>query len=129
MDWENIIAYCEESKQSKTLAGKCYLLQTINIVGVGLGVCSPATGKFCNLYRHLSLKTVFPALKLTQNCCFDYNIFFLKAGNLIINWLPFSYARVTLKNSLCYLIKYECKETFDSVFRLFSELENTGSAA
>ena len=43
----------------------------------------------CNLYPHLCLETVFPALKLTQNCYLPYNIniFFLKTANLIINWL------------------------------------------
>ena len=43
----------------------------------------------CNLYPHLCLETVFPALKLTQNCYRPYNIniFFLKTANLIINWL------------------------------------------
>ena len=31
-------------------------------------------GIFCNLYPHLCLETVFPALKLTQNCYLHYNI-------------------------------------------------------
>ena len=34
--------------------------------------------KFCNLYPHLSLKTIFPALKLTQICCINMNISFLE---------------------------------------------------
>ena len=45
---------------------------------------------FCNLYPHLCLETLFPAVKLTQNCYLHYNIniFYLKSANLIINWLP-----------------------------------------
>ena len=35
-------------------------------------------GKFCNFYPHLRLETVFPALKLTQNCCIKINIYFLE---------------------------------------------------
>ena len=31
-------------------------------------------GTFCNLYTHLCLETVLPALKLTQNCYLHYNI-------------------------------------------------------
>ena len=58
------------------------------------GAGGAATGKVCNLYPHLCLEAVFPALKLTQNCYLHYNIsiFFLKTGNLIINWLLLSYA-------------------------------------
>ena len=41
-----------------------------------------ATGKLCNLYSHLYLETVFPALKLIQNC-YPYKHFVLKTGNLI----------------------------------------------
>ena len=46
---------------------------------------------FCNLYPHLCLETLFPAVKLTQNCYLHYNIniFYLKSANLIINWLLF----------------------------------------
>ena len=31
--------------------------------------------KFCNFYPHLSLETVFPALKLTQICCINMKKF------------------------------------------------------
>ena len=51
---------------------------------------STATGKFSILYSHLCLETVFLALKLTQDCYIHYNIFFLKTGNVIINWLLLS---------------------------------------
>ena len=33
---------------------------------------------FCNFYPHLSLETIFPALKLTQICCINMNISFLE---------------------------------------------------
>ena len=64
---------------------------------MGLEAGSAATGKFCNLYPHLCLETVFTALKLTQlptNCYLHYNIniFFFKTSNLIMNWLLLSYA-------------------------------------
>ena len=55
---------------------------------MGLGAGDTAIGKLCNLYPHLCLETVFPVLKLTQNCYLHYvSIFFLKTANLIINWL------------------------------------------
>ena len=41
-----------------------------------------------NFYSHLSLETVFPALKLTENCYINVNIF-LKTDNLILNYVPF----------------------------------------
>ena len=42
---------------------------------MGLGAGSTATGIFSNLYPCLYLETVFPALKLTQNCYLHYNIY------------------------------------------------------
>ena len=36
--------------------------------GGGLGRGSTAPEKFCSFYPHLSLKPIFPALKLPQNC-------------------------------------------------------------
>ena len=65
---------------------------------------STGTGKFCNLYPPLSLETVFPALKLTQNC-------YLHDNNLIINWPSRSCAHVVLKDYPYYLTKYEEKGT------------------
>ena len=41
---------------------------------MGLGAGGTVTGKFCNLYPLLCLGTVFPALKLSQNCYLHYNI-------------------------------------------------------
>ena len=45
---------------------------------VGLGAGSAATGKFCNLYFHLSLKTVSSVPKLTQNFYLYCNIVFFE---------------------------------------------------
>ena len=44
-------------------------------------------GTFCNFYPHLSLETVFPALKLTPNLYKYEHFFFLKTDNSIINWV------------------------------------------
>ena len=38
--------------------------------------------KFCNFYPHLSLETVFPALKLTQICCINEHFFSWKLAVL-----------------------------------------------
>ena len=51
-DWENIIAYLEESQQSKVLANKCQ--QWLNLA---------ALQSQLNIYPHLGLKTVLSALK------------------------------------------------------------------
>ena len=60
--YENIIAYSENSEQSKVYANKCGLFQTY--LG-GLRI-SATSGKLDYFYSHLSLEAVFPALKLTQ---------------------------------------------------------------
>ena len=44
---------------------------------MGLGTGGAATEKFRNLYPHLCLETLFPALKLIQNGYLHYNITFL----------------------------------------------------
>ena len=47
------------------------------------------TGKFCNFSPLLSLERAFSAHKLMENCYLNMNIsFFLKNGNLIVNWFP-----------------------------------------
>ena len=61
-DYENIIANSEESEQSEVYANKCGLFQ-IHLGGLGI---SATSGKFDYFYSHLSLETVFPALKLIQ---------------------------------------------------------------
>ena len=68
---------------------KCGLFQ-IHLGGLRV---SATSGKFDYLYSYLSLETVSPALKLTQNCYINVNIFFLKTSNLFLNWVPslFSY--------------------------------------
>ena len=68
-----MIFYCkwEESKQNETLAaGKSDLFHTVNSWGLGPG--GAATEKHWNLYPHLCFETVFPALKLNQNCYLHY---------------------------------------------------------
>ena len=60
-DWENV-AYWEESEQSKALANNFGLSQT----QLGSLGGSRSQGNFAISPPHL--ETVFPALKLTQNC-------------------------------------------------------------
>ena len=54
-------------------------LSQTQLVGLGL-VAIPGT--FCNFFPLLSLETVVPSLKLTQNCYLNMNIFFLKKWQL-----------------------------------------------
>ena len=61
----------EEFEQSELKANKCGLFQ-INSGNLRIGA---TPGKFC-YYSHLRLETVFPALKLTQNCYIFVNISF-----------------------------------------------------
>ena len=61
--------------------------------GGGAGWYSP------RIYPHLSLKTVFPALILTQICKVNINIFFLKTVDVIINWLFHIYHHSQKTNS------------------------------
>ena len=72
------IACWGESKQSEVVAGKFDLFHNVNS-GWVLGAGSAATGKFCNLYTHLFLETVFPAIRLTQN-------FYLQCNMNIFSW-------------------------------------------
>ena len=51
---------------------KCGLFQ-IHLVGLRVGA---TPGKFGYFYSHLSLETVFSALKLTQNCYINIKITF-----------------------------------------------------
>ena len=68
-DWENI-SYWEEPKQSKALENKFCSKYSWNLGGVA------TLGKFCNFYPHLSLETVFAALKLIRNYHVITNISF-----------------------------------------------------
>ena len=91
-DWENNIAYGKNPSQARPFAaGKCASFHAV-CKQLANGSRGTVTGKVCNLYPHLCFETVFPALKLTQNCDIHHNIktFFLKIGNLIINWLLLS---------------------------------------
>ena len=51
-------------------------------------VWSATSRKFDHFYSRLSLETVFPALKLKQNCLNCKHIFSLKLDNLILNMVP-----------------------------------------
>ena len=54
--------------------------------------------KFCNFYPHLSLETVFPALKLTQICCINMNISFLENWQFLNHKLfPLFYSHTKLE--------------------------------
>ena len=61
--------------RSKARCRRTILVCPNAIGGLG-GAATP--GKVCNIYSHLSLETVFPVLKLTQNCCINIHTFFLK---------------------------------------------------
>ena len=89
------IAYWEESEHREVLANK-FSLSQIQLGGLGL-VATP--GKFCNFSLLLSLETVVPSLKLTQNCYLNMN-FFLKNGNLTINWVPFVFYKLNVPETL-----------------------------
>ena len=77
----------------------------------------------CNFYPHLSLRTLFPALKLTQLCFINLNIFFF-----LENWqfnhklAPLPLHIPSLKDCPHNLTKYESKQNSEiPVFQLFSE--------
>ena len=74
-DYENIIAYSEESEQSKLQANKCSLCQ-IHLGYLRVNATSRKLGSF---YSHLSLEIVFPTLNLAQNCYIN------------IIWVPLSF--------------------------------------
>ena len=76
--------------------------------GSGGGVAIP--GKCCNFSPLLNLETLFPALKLTRYCYLKSTFFFMRTGNLIINWVPLSST-----NILCLLTKYEINGASKSV--------------
>ena len=40
-------------------------------------VCGGISEEFCNFYCHL-METVFPVVKLTQNCCIQIHKYFLE---------------------------------------------------
>ena len=79
--------------------------------------------KFCNFYPHLSLETVFPALKLTQICCINMNIFFLENWQFNHKLAPPLLNLPSLKDCPHSLAKYESKQNSKlSIFQLISEV-------
>ena len=85
-DLENV-AYWEESEQSEVLANKFGFPQ------IQLEVWGESRRQ--KNFVILILGTVFPSLKLTRNFLFKYeHFFFLKTGNLIINWVPLSLLQI-----------------------------------
>ena len=60
-DFKNFIAHWKESEQSKALMNKFGLFR-IELGGPGGGA---TPGKFCILYPHLSLETVFESISFS----------------------------------------------------------------
>ena len=63
--------YCINSKDNKMYLNSHPIKNLLTFASVHLV-------KFCSFYSHLSLETLFPALKLTQICCINMNISFLE---------------------------------------------------
>ena len=70
-DLENIASW-EESERREVLANKFDLSK----IQMGILVLVTMSRKSCNFSALLSLETVFPALKLTENCYLNMNISF-----------------------------------------------------
>ena len=70
-DWENFIGYGKNLRK----AWAWLLSSAIRFI---LQIANGCRGRRLrhrkNLYPHLCLEAIFPALKLTQNCYLDYNI-------------------------------------------------------
>ena len=80
---------------------------------------------FAIFLRHLGFKTLFPELKLTQNCYINIDIFCKKYWqfNHKLGLPPFSSNILCLKDYLHNLTKYEIKGTLQiPISQLFSEL-------
>ena len=76
-------------------------------------------GTFYNLYRHLCLETVFPALKPTQNCYLHY-----KSANLIVNWLLWSHMSSYWKTTLTIWPDMKASgQKFQTFYRIGENLE------
>ena len=58
----------------------------------GSDECKYHLRKIGLLLLSLTLKTVFPAHKLAQNCYTHKHVFVLKTGNLIFNWVTLSFS-------------------------------------
>ena len=70
-DLENIASW-EESERREVLANKFDLSK----IQMGILVLVTMPRKSCNFSALLSLETVFPALKLIENCYLNMNISF-----------------------------------------------------
>ena len=67
-----IVAYSEQSEQSEGEGEQVWFV--LNLYEGSEGWCLPR--KIWLFYSHLSLQTVFPARKLTQNCFINISISF-----------------------------------------------------
>ena len=87
--------------------------------------------KFCTFHRHLSLETVFPALKLTQIFCINMSNSFLENWYLITNQKRGSSTHIpSLKQYPHNLTKYESKRVQKFLFSNFIvNWEKFGSTA
>ena len=106
--------------QTVTAVASNFDLLQIHFGGLA-GVATP--GKVCKFSPHLTLKSVFPELKLKQNCYTNMNFFFRQ------NWQfnhkvgpPFSTNIMYLKDYFYILTKYGIKAT--SKFQFLSYLVN-----
>ena len=83
---------CAKHSIAETWYELNYVAHSKNSWGSWVWVAAPE--RFCNLYFHLSLKTIFAELKLT-NHYINIIFFFLKVDSLIINYpLPNSYTHM-----------------------------------
>ena len=71
---EKVLLHIRKNQRKESIASldKCGLFQ-MQMRGLG---GNAITGKFYIFYLHVILEIVFPALKLTQNCCVNMNISF-----------------------------------------------------
>ena len=82
---QNNVAYWEESERIEVLANNFGLSE----IQLGILVLVTTSGKFCNFSPLLNLERASPALKTGKELLFKYeHFFFLKNGNLLINWVP-----------------------------------------
>ena len=90
-------------------------------MGAGGGA---ATEKFCNLYPHLCFETVFATFNWYKIVpTLKYKRFFLKTGNLMINWLLLSYATCRTERVFSPFDKWRQKGTSKiPIFKHFCEL-------
>ena len=99
-DLKNSITYWEKFKWSEGLINKSGSFRSVNSWWVWKRETAQlALITFCIFYPHFSLETVFPETKVLHE---NTNFYFLKTGNLIINWLSPTYAHA-VPERLSYL--------------------------